>query len=1640
MKLKLKLKFIYKIKIKFNIEKQFTVITVLVAIFAVLFAALKYLYQLHSQSKQNPLIIAPVLLIGAWYVCFAIWSLLESFDSNAFNESILKYSLSFAVVFLFFGPFVIFCPTRPIKIDKDKLFQAVKAGQDAPKKKKNILGMIVLFFIVILQGFIFYAIFYSTYYVFEVNIALVIGSIAGYLFAMIIYLVFFASVLLDKDIYIKGANMMDELRGKLIINRINAEPLNILASGFYSKIYLILFFPLTCVILYMLLRIFIVDMNKFSDLATGAKSISIIFFSIILLITIYLIVRIIHFGIKKVRVYSEVQLEDGKIINLNTIKYISVVRSFDRITLCSYGSRSDPLIPKFTQIVASRQKVTPTTPGFFSRLPIDHLWCLIQENDYFSMFFVVTGNSYEMNTSRHLISQIQNFFQNTFYEEVAEISFPKQKVKRNSDGYFQLEYKQTPYNLYPPFGLNYQVYEFFMHLSRKYSDPTQYSSLVKDAEKWFNENANLQLDYKNYYQTQDNELAKVDENQKEIIVDLEEKLSKLSTSIEQEKQDPEFKPPDSTEKRKSIPNEEMKEFEQLFHRPIKQFEPVVDPKNKPNENDPLIPDQAPKPIVKPKGKKKTKEEKLIEKQKKLEEEKIQKQKIKKSQEIERKQFLQQKEHELKIQKEQQMSERLKQRREFQESLITTSFKDFDGDFEPIIFEDEDDLDENEKTKDDLDENDLDKEKEKEIQIESESESEKEPKIDKLKLSDPQDRFAIDELIKRVEALEPHLNSLKMIKIDRKDLSPDLKITEIKPNEYEIILKPKTPPMIQQIEPQPTEFAFEEPPKIPKNKKLQEPPKRPKITSENVPFSLAQQIIVPRPEKLHKNKHKNHYQISDDRREVQYTMVRGEGVNDYDLGVIFRGNLHVADPLPVYYFETKIVSGGERGEIAIGFYPTEKGKEPIGMPGWLNGSYGYHGDDGSKFCEADGGEGEMFSEPFGKNDVIGCGWNITYGIIFYTKNGRILGNAFTNVKNKKGFYPVVGLLSVGASVRVNFGQEPFLFNKFESLVPKIENILIFFDVQQRDYEEKQKEYEKLLSLMFPSQMDKFEKRIQSWVKSQSAIWQDNATKWILWFSSQLSQYLDKDGLKQFTKFHKQNFLVFSSQWKDQMAMHMRDIRDQRITILDRDQWVFSIKNTLYFFHNNWKMQINNHFSQIKSQSQQELFSWKSFTTRTPAPEHSLFVVEMQILLTSENKKSSENYKLFLESTQQANTGEQEQLNPEIAIGFVPEEYYFPNTTPGSTLFSTGYYSSDGSKKNAGVKTAFAEKFSFGDTISACIDTNTNTIMFAKNGHYVGTAARWWEKSIHKTDQEEISLDDDENQQPHKDQNNENNNNNSNSAEENTNDQDPNNLQSHAPQSTIPPDLSFLPVVAILTPDIKIRIKFNDFLSFPKAFGEYRLTPFISYDAYSLYKELYSVVLKPYLEKFQDGQPWRYELNPFIFQLFDVGIHHLFNLFSKFDRLISIQLSGKFPLEPESQLLILDWIKLSKTAIRQKSTELRLSQFLHLPLDKLRDSAGNTNENSIVSLVDTFRTFDSLFSVFEWISFPKFHQAIGFIFESLENSIRKDLPFFSDNESGLFLFKDFCLVFYENLIKMMNPKEIPEVQSLIKQNKKKHVKIN
>eukprot|EP00501_MAST-03F_sp_TOSAG23-6_P001824 GSMAST32.ASY1.ANO1.1902.1 assembled CDS len=81
---------------------------------------------------------------------------------------------------------------------------------------------------------------------------------------------------------------------------------------------------------------------------------------------------------------------------------------------------------------------------------------------------------------------------------------------------------------------------------------------------------------------------------------------------------------------------------------------------------------------------------------------------------------------------------------------------------------------------------------------------------------------------------------------------------------------------------------------------------------------------------------------------------------------------------------------------------------------------------------------MKHEPYGipciqSRDVIGCGWNRQSGEVFFTVNGRHLGNAFHNVSSQMIMFPAIAVRNKHVIVRINCGTEPFLYQHNTHLI-------------------------------------------------------------------------------------------------------------------------------------------------------------------------------------------------------------------------------------------------------------------------------------------------------------------------------------------------------------------------------------------------------------------------------------------------------------------------------------------------------------------------------------------------------------------------------------------------------------------------------
>ncbi len=154
------------------------------------------------------------------------------------------------------------------------------------------------------------------------------------------------------------------------------------------------------------------------------------------------------------------------------------------------------------------------------------------------------------------------------------------------------------------------------------------------------------------------------------------------------------------------------------------------------------------------------------------------------------------------------------------------------------------------------------------------------------------------------------------------------------------------------------------------------------------------------------------------------------INYTGIRISYTGIAQSIEPLkPEYsYFEIKILQLGNENSISIGL--TCKECQTNRHPGCEKGSIGYHGDDGKIFIES--GAGVKFGPLWQTSDIIGCGVkfppNFTGNgnsvvMVYFTRNNELIGEKPIGVPNG-GFFPTIGMRSMGAKVTVDLFQNNF----------------------------------------------------------------------------------------------------------------------------------------------------------------------------------------------------------------------------------------------------------------------------------------------------------------------------------------------------------------------------------------------------------------------------------------------------------------------------------------------------------------------------------------------------------------------------------------------------------------------------------------
>eukprot|EP00092_Neocalanus_flemingeri_P043969 GFUD01048614.1.p1 GENE.GFUD01048614.1~~GFUD01048614.1.p1 ORF type:complete len:559 (-),score=79.34 GFUD01048614.1:813-2489(-) len=157
---------------------------------------------------------------------------------------------------------------------------------------------------------------------------------------------------------------------------------------------------------------------------------------------------------------------------------------------------------------------------------------------------------------------------------------------------------------------------------------------------------------------------------------------------------------------------------------------------------------------------------------------------------------------------------------------------------------------------------------------------------------------------------------------------------------------------------------------------------------------------------------------------QFLEVRGNGTEIYysgrdhqvvendELGPIVRADR----PIPrqgQFYFEVSIVNTGENKEIAVGICTRTSPLDQF--PGWVQSSFGYHGDDGNIFCESQDAS-YLPEKPFKSGYPIGVLLDFSARTLTFSRKKKDVQTVeLQDHHMNQDFYPCVGISSPGAVV-------------------------------------------------------------------------------------------------------------------------------------------------------------------------------------------------------------------------------------------------------------------------------------------------------------------------------------------------------------------------------------------------------------------------------------------------------------------------------------------------------------------------------------------------------------------------------------------------------------------------------------------------
>ncbi|KAJ6255830.1 Tankyrase-1 [Drechslerella dactyloides] len=190
-----------------------------------------------------------------------------------------------------------------------------------------------------------------------------------------------------------------------------------------------------------------------------------------------------------------------------------------------------------------------------------------------------------------------------------------------------------------------------------------------------------------------------------------------------------------------------------------------------------------------------------------------------------------------------------------------------------------------------------------------------------------------------------------------------------------------------------------------------------------------------PTKLSSTKKSHHLVLSDDGLTVKEDVMPREDDGDGIVSAAIYADFPVSPKDNFFYFEVTLsFKDPSNNYIAIGLVADPCPTDAIpGLTHCNTVAYAWHGNDGLLFYSKEEKPftlGNDEQATFQSGDVIGCGWNKISGEIFYTKNGKYVDVAWSQVPCDK-LWPAIGS-KAEYEANVNFGQDAFKWGGLEDM--------------------------------------------------------------------------------------------------------------------------------------------------------------------------------------------------------------------------------------------------------------------------------------------------------------------------------------------------------------------------------------------------------------------------------------------------------------------------------------------------------------------------------------------------------------------------------------------------------------------------------